>query len=260
MIRSLMFVPAKEKMLKKIVEFTADAYIIDLEDSIPANAKSDALKAVVEFLENYDYKKSIYVRVNGRGEGELHELDKFVDIGFMLPKFEGPIGYDNSLNVLKKHKVIALIETPLGILKAAETAECSWVDSLAFGAEDYTATVNMKNENALLIMQKSHLVNCARCYNKTVYDTPSFNIDDVVKFGEDVEYSVNLGFDGKLLINPRHIQPINDAFKSIDIQSFKYIINQYEQANQAVVVIDGKVYEKMHIDRMRKILKENGGK
>ena len=42
MIRSLLFVPSKEKMFKKIGVLGADAYIVDLEDSIEEENKEKA--------------------------------------------------------------------------------------------------------------------------------------------------------------------------------------------------------------------------
>lgn len=48
-IHSLLFVPAKEKMLKKIELLGADAYIVDLEDSIEVDNKAHALELVDNF-------------------------------------------------------------------------------------------------------------------------------------------------------------------------------------------------------------------
>ena len=76
-------------------------------------------------------------------------------------------------------------------------------------------------------------------------------------FEEEVQSSVDLGFDGKLAINPKHIESINKAFNSYEIELIKNIIKIYEKEAKAVAVIDGKVYEKMHIDRLKRILKEN---
>lgn len=39
MIKSLLFVPAVKKMIDKIEGFNADAYIIDLEDSVEESKK-----------------------------------------------------------------------------------------------------------------------------------------------------------------------------------------------------------------------------
>ena len=47
MKHSLLFVPAKDRMLAKIESFDADAYIIDLEDSIEDYDKEEAVERLV---------------------------------------------------------------------------------------------------------------------------------------------------------------------------------------------------------------------
>ena len=257
--RSLIFIPAKEKMLNKIKEFNADIYIIDLEDSIENAEKENALNILTQYLDNMLEKSNIFVRINSDNYlKELEMLEKYKEIGFMLPKFEYGNQYDDVEAILKEHEVIALIESPLGIVNIQEIVAREFVNAVAFGAEDYTAKVNMKNNKDNLIYQKSRIVNYSKAYNKKVFDTPSFKINDYEGFKEEVESSVDLGFDGKLLIHPKHIEYINDAFGNIDLEKYKDIIGRYEESKEAVVVIDGVVYEKMHINRMKKIIKENG--
>lgn len=257
MLRSLLFVPAKEKMLNKIASFTADGYIIDLEDSIGEEEKGNALNSVITFLNERHDTPNLYVRLNKiRFEEEAIALNHF-DVGFMLPKFEILDDYSKFRDVWDQHGVIALIETPMGVLNAHETAKCTWIDALAFGAEDYTASVNMLNDDVMLRPVKSILVMTAKAYNKKVFDTPSFKLNDENEFEQEVKNAVSLGFDGKMAISPKHIQFINDTFNSSDIDYMKSVISRYEADGNAVVVIDGEVYEKMHISRFKKIIKEN---
>lgn len=258
--RSLLFIPAKEKMLNKIKELKADIYIIDLEDSIGKNDKEIALNVLVDFLDKLQQKSNIMIRINSDNYlNELKLLDKYSEIGFMLPKFEYGNQYEDVSNILKKHKIAALVETPLGIVNIEQIVCKEYINAIAFGAEDYTAKVNMKNSKFSLNYQKSKIVTYSKAYNKKVFDTPSFKINNDEEFKEEVNESVDLGFDGKLLIHPKHIDYINNAFQNIDIDKYKSIIDIYEKSDSAVVVIEGVVYEKMHINRMKKILKENGG-
>lgn len=260
MTRSLIFVPAKEKMLSKISNMDADACIIDLEDSIEAFDKEAALDRVKMFLQNADIKQEIYVRLNAeRFSEEATVLSEFEQIGFMLPKFENPEFYNECISVWKNHKVIALVETPLGIVNINLISSCEWVDAVAFGAEDYTCKVNMLNSTETLRYQRSCLVTYCKAYGKPVYDTPSFKINDEEAFRAEVDSAADIGFDGKLLIHPKHISYINDVFGGADVDALKEIVRQYEESGKAVLVIGGEVYEKMHIDRMKKIIKENGG-
>lgn len=255
MLRSFLFVPAKERMLAKIGTLEADAYIIDLEDSIEDEKKADALALVEIFLENYDANAPLFVRLNKENVGdEIAKLKRFKNLGFMLPKFETPFFYSEFQTVWETHQVIALVETPMGIVKVEEIAKCPWVDMIAFGAEDYTASVNMENSPELLIYQKSRLVTYAKAYGKYVLDTPSFRVDNFAAFTKELEMTVKLGFDGKMAISPKHISDINRAFVKMSIEEIEHIIKQYEEVGTAVQVIDGRVYEKMHINRLKSML------
>ena len=260
MTRSLIFVPAKEKMLSKIENMEADACIIDLEDAIEPVDKADALKRVVVFLEKTHAKQQLYIRLNSENyQNEAMTLSKYEKVGFMLPKFESTFFYTKCEELWKTHPVIALVETPMGIVNINEISSCHWVDAVAFGAEDYTCKTNMVNSVETLYYQKSRLITYCKAYGKSVYDTPSFQINQEDAFHAEVDAAVILGFDGKLLIHPKHIEYINIAFSASDLDSMKAIIKQYEDSGKAVLVIDGKVYENMHINRMKKIIKENGG-
>lgn len=256
MIRSLLFVPAKDKMLKKIPALKADAFIIDLEDSIKPEEKEIALKVLCDFLGTNNLN-NIFVRLNKDNYYQEGVILQNYNIGFMLPKFESPNDYHLLTEVWNSHKVIALIETPIGIINIHDISTCSWISAIAFGAEDFTASMNMQNLNELLQPFKTQLLLHAKANSKQIYDTPSFNISETNLFEKDVENSVSLGFDGKMLISPKHIDFINLSFKKYDFDYLKFIIEEYEKAGSAVVIIDGKVYEKMHINRFRKILKEN---
>ena len=62
-MRSLLFIPAKEKMLNKIAELSADAYIIDLEDSIPEEDKEKALELLCLWLSDTKEGRTLEYRV-----------------------------------------------------------------------------------------------------------------------------------------------------------------------------------------------------
>lgn len=68
-----------------------------------------------------------------------------------------------------------------------------------------------------------------------------------------------MGFDGKLAINPRQLAYIKKAFFGGDLAAMQEIIDLYEKEQKAVLMIDGKAYEKMHIAHMKKIIKEKWG-
>lgn len=258
-IKSLLFVPARDKMLDKIKTMNADAYIIDLEDSIEQEYKSQALENTKRFLEQNEASAPIFVRVNtDRAEEELSALDACSNIGFMLPKFESPEHYGtHNKAILRQHPIIALIETPMGIVNIQDILGCTWVDAVAFGAEDYTAISNMKNTPEYLLYQKSRLLTYGKAYCKPVYDTPSFQLKDMEALKREIKMSAEMGFDGKLIISPKHIEAVDEGFACHDTQIMKKIIEEYESRGEAVAVIKGNVYEKMHIEHMKRIIRES---
>lgn len=255
--RSLLFVPAKENMLRKISELHAGAYIIDLEDSIKEDGKDEALDILCNFLETHKENRNIYIRVNNnRLSRELERIREYSNAGIMFPKFEEPQKYYEYERYLLNRRVIALVETPLGIINASQIASCPWIEALAFGAEDYTTAMGMKNDLQLLMYAKGALLVAAKANKKNVYDTPSLQISDMSILETEVQNAVDMGFDGKLAIHPKQIEVIHKRFNYIDNKKINEIINEYDNAGSAVVVIEGKVYERMHIEQLKKNIRD----
>ena len=97
MLRNYMYVPGiQEQMLAKAPERGADAYILDLEDSVPLAEKDRARRMVSMAVPNIARRShaALFVRVNGIG------TDQFVDdllsvadaplTGVSVPKIESP--------------------------------------------------------------------------------------------------------------------------------------------------------------------------
>ena len=256
-IHSLLFVPARDKMLAKIAESTADAYIIDLEDSIQPECKAGALEATVRFLNNTD-GTNCFIRVDRMLMREqLVRLDSCKFRGVMVPKVEDCKFLEENVKCFENREVIALVETPLGLARIDAIASNPAINALAFGAEDYTAAVNMQNIDDCLLYPKSRLVMFGKAYGKRVYDTPSFCIQNVAQADGEAERAAMMGFDGKMIIHPKLIPGVQKAFAEHDIDNIQRVVAEYEKHGEAVAVLDGKVYEKMHIARFKRILKEN---
>src|SRR5262245_7736569 len=96
-MRSLLFVPADDaKKLDKAMASGADAVIVDLEDSIPAQGKADARMRAAAFIKGAveaARRPRLLVRVNGFATGLADaDLDAVVPArpdAIMLPKAEG---------------------------------------------------------------------------------------------------------------------------------------------------------------------------
>ena len=113
-----------------------DVVILDLEDAVSPSARPDARVALAHTP--LDPARTV-VRINPVGTND-HELDvaALADLPYqyvMLAKAESRDGLDR----LGRYRVVALCETPLGVLHASEIAAAPQVDALMWGAEDLIA-------------------------------------------------------------------------------------------------------------------------
>lgn len=252
--RSLLFVPATEKLLSKIEDCKADAVVVDLEDAILAEDKDNALYRLEVFLKGYSYKTDLFVRINPtRAEQETGVLNKYAVKGYMLPKTETSAEVELFAKSAGDKHIIALIESAMGIVNADEIIRNDNVSMAAFGAEDYTTQCGIENKTEFLVYPKSKLVAVSKAYSKPVIDTISLEIRNIDSYTKEAESSKNFGFDGKLAIHPMQVDVINSVFCE-NIDYYRYIVAEYEKSGAGVLNLDGKVFEKPHIDAMRRII------
>lgn len=259
-IHSFLFVPANEKMLSKIPTCSADAVIIDLEDAVLETHKDEALFLVKKYLDKNKINIPIFVRINpDRVEREISLLKGTKISGYMIPKSETVEDIEIVNNFDNDKKIIALVETPMGIVNVPELAKCELVYGIAFGAEDYTARCDINNVNENLLYQKSRIVNYAKAFGKVAIDTISLNIHDKDSYKKEVQKSKDLGFDAKLAIHPMQVEAINELYTNRDYDYLKNIVDTYISSGRSVLEIEGKVYEKPHIDAIIKELRNMDG-
>src|SRR3954466_14882259 len=132
--RSFLYVPAnREKFLDKAVGLPADAFILDLEDSVPLPEKDNARAGVKAYApEIGDHR--VWVRVNGLETGLAEaDLDAVIGVpglaGIFLPKVETPeevLRWDAAIAPLEKARglttgstrLVLSLESALGVLNA----------------------------------------------------------------------------------------------------------------------------------------------
>lgn len=256
-----LFIPVVEKMLQKVEKIETDAIILDLEDAIPDAEKEKALQLCEEFLSKEIRRPKTYIRLNaGCIQKEMQILSKYDFNGFMIPKIENEEILKNCRDFLEGKEVIGLVETAKGMVNIENIVSCEYVSAVAFGAEDYTCSMNMENTFSLLVPARSRLVMYAKAYQKPVIDSPSFNYSDMEQLQNEVEQIVNMGFDGKLAIHPKQVEVIKQGFRNHDIDTIKEIITAFEEQGGGVLVYQNKVYEKPHIKRLKNIIKNIDGK
>jgi citrate lyase subunit beta/citryl-CoA lyase len=146
---ALLFAPADRPERFTTAAQRSDVVILDLEDGCRAGNRPQARENVRAAGRDgtADPARTV-VRVNAPGTGDFAEDVRTVaDSPFttvMVPKVEGPGAVDALAAVVPQAetwRVIALVETPHGVLSLPQIAGHPQVDALCWGAEDLTAAL-----------------------------------------------------------------------------------------------------------------------
>ncbi|WP_188400019.1 CoA ester lyase [Sporomusa sp. GT1] len=273
--RTMLFMPGNNPgMLQNGGVFGADALILDLEDAVAPQEKDAARLLVAQALQTVDYAASEkVVRINPLDTFAREDIEAIVPCrpdALLVPKVEKP---EDIIEVVRMAaaaeqpgqppvKLIALLETPAGIAEAYRIAKAdARVVALAFGAEDYTAALGAKRtkEGTEIFSARSIVVNSAAAAGIQSIDTPFTDVNDREGLIEDTELAKQLGFKGKLAINPRQIDDIHKVFnpteKDIDwAQRVIKSIRKAEAEGSGVASLDGKMVDAPIVARAERIL------
>jgi citrate lyase subunit beta/citryl-CoA lyase len=222
--RSFLFVPADRaaRLLPTAVRSGADAIIVDLEDGVAPSSRPTARAALGAALAGAAGTTPVFVRVNptdGPDFGvDLAALDGLSIAGIVIPKFEAP-DLERLTGALAGRRdrypgIIAILETPRGVLEAASIAAHPSIFGIALGAEDLALRTGMRRSagGEEILVARSLIVLAAAAAGCWAIDTPSLELEDMEAVRRDARTAAELGFDGKLLVHPRQVSPVHEGF------------------------------------------------
>jgi len=272
--RSLLFVPgATPRALEKARTLAADSLIFDLEDAVAPAGKDAARAGVAAALRAGGYgPRELILRVNPLdtpwGDADLAIAAGLPIDAVLLPKVESAEAVRLAIDQLDAQggsselALWCMIETPLGVLAAAQIAGASpRIGALVLGTSDLTTDLHAKEgRDRLPLLAALGLVLLAgRAYRRAVLDGVHLDLDDAEGFAASCRQGRELGFDGKTLIHPSQIGPANVAFSPAaeEIARARRIIAAYEEATGAgsgAVRIEGRLVEALHVAEARRTL------
>ena len=231
--RTLLYVPGNMPgMLQNIPVFDADGVMIDLEDAVPLAEKDAARALTASFLRTVrDRQREIFVRINPLdtkyAEADLREVLPALPDGIRLPKADHPEvveKLDTRLTEMEEKlglpigtfTIIPSIESAVGILNVVETAASSRrIVALAFGAEDYTASMEIQRSKTgeELFHARTRVVWAAKAAGVQAIDSVFSDAGDMDGLRLETELVKRLGFTGKSLVNPRQIEVVHEVFR-----------------------------------------------
>lgn len=279
MNRSFLFVPAdSERKLQKAGDTGADALILDLEDSVAADARPEARVLAREYLAGKD---NVWVRINpidtDDAQADLDGVMPSAPTGIVLPKprsAAAAIELADRLSVLEaRHgidpgstQILPLCtETPEALFTLnSYIAATDRLMGLTWGAEDLSAAVGAatnRDENGNWLptyeMARSLCLLAAAAAEVAAIDTvfTDFNDADGLRL-----YAANArrdGFSGMLAIHPAQVETINAAFvpTADELERATQIVELFEaNPGAGVIGLDGEMIDRPHLVQARRLL------
>lgn len=266
--RSVLYMPGSNpRALEKARALPADGLIFDLEDAVAPDAKDAARSLILEALSQGGYgDREILLRVNslssGWGKDDLKAAARSGAHGVLLPKVESAAMVREAEALLIEagapadQTIWCMMETPIGILRAAEIAGASArLGGFVMGTSDLAKDLHAAHTQMRLPMLVS-LGTCllaARAYGLAILDGVHLDLNDEEGFAESCRQGQELGFDGKTLIHPKTIDAANRIFapSEAELAWAEKIIAAFAEARAqgaGVAVVDGKLVEQLHVD------------
>jgi citrate lyase subunit beta/citryl-CoA lyase len=282
LMRTALFVPGnRPDRIEKAFNTEADVIIIDLEDAVPLSEKEICRSNVREKVAQYAYRMML-VRVNALDspfiKGDLDETITEGVKGIILPKVERADDIHDInkllLEVEKKRslpegviRVFPLIESALAVQHVYEIVSTKTkperLYTVAFGAADYTLDMGIEmtmEGNELYYARSKIAIACRAAAIAPPIDTP-FMIDlkNTEALIYDARRAKSLGFQGKLVIHPKQIEPCNRIFSPLpeEIKKAEKIVQAFEKAEAAgiaAIQLEGKFIDYPIVKKSKDIL------
>ena len=265
--RSVLYIPAsKERALHKARTLPVDAIIFDLEDAVAVDEKVNARDTLKTALAEGGYGPRMkIVRINGLdtewGQGDAEALAGADVDAVLLPKVNGAADLDKLAKFVPDLPFWAMMETPLGVLNAAEIAAHPRLEGFVLGTNDLAKDLNtrFRADREPLMTSLQLCLLAARAHGVIAIDGVYNAFKDDDGLAAECAQGRDMGFDGKTLIHPAQVAITNAAFapsnEEVDLARRQIIaFEEAEAAGQGVAVVDGKIVENLHIVTARATL------
>ena len=279
-LRSLLFVPGNQvRMLRKALDLAPDAYVPDLEDSVPDAEKDTARSTVADVLPELAQAGPLVVpRVNAMESGLL-EADLYAVIGpHTFGVSVGKVGTAAEVDAVSQMververdkgvepgstRLVLWLESALAVVNAyAVCAASARTVAAAFGAEDFTndMEVQRRDDDAEIAYARSAVSVAARAAGVLALDTPFFRFRDSAGLREDALEARMLGYQGKFAIHPAQIDVLSEVFSpsQAEIDYARRVVESFEEAERAgrgSTSLDGEVVDIPVVKRARNLLR-----
>lgn len=277
--RSFLYAPGtRPELMIKALTAGADAVVLDLEDSVVPQRRDEARANVAEMIAAPPADAAdIMVRVSRvQGGYSAEDVDATVGpglSGLRLPKAEHPdeiAEVAELVAALERERGMEpgtvrfdiTIESALGAIRIAELLRVSdRVSRAGIGVADLLADIGAVGDDDLATLHvRSHLVMQSRAVGAAPpIDSVHVAVDDIDGVRAGARRARALGFFGKSIIHPRHIDPVHEVFTptEAELDRARRIIDSYRESVESGtggLVIDGDFLDVAVVARAHAIL------
>lgn len=274
--RSALYLPgSNSRALEKARTLEADALILDLEDAVLPEAKTNARAQIADHLRAGGYGRSeLIVRINAANtpwhRDDVQMVATAAPDAVLLPKISSPGEIMMAAKILReagapeKTRIWAMIESPLALMNIdaiarASVDPASRLDLFVIGSNDLAKETRARlvPGRAPMLAWLSLCVAAARAHGVELLDGVYNEVGNPAGFIAECEQGRDFGMDGKTLIHPSQIGPCNEIFSPSPAeteQAAKILaaFAQPENAGKGALLLDGRMIEQLHADMARR--------
>ena len=279
--RSILFIPGnRERMLAKGPTTGADALLLDLEDAVPVDEKPAARQMVRGYIPTVD-RPPVMVRLNAVATGLTRDdLDAVMVRGLrgvFLAKTQSAdevrqvAGWLDELESRRgiapgAIELVCMLETADSVRLAWEIATASpRVGSLCYsGAENGDLQTDLGSdwsvEGTEMLYARSKIVLDARAAGiEYPLEGVYAEIDDIDGLTADTILSKRLGYRGRTIIHPKHVEVVNRIYspQPEEVEYFRGLLTAFDAAladGRGSVTYRGKMIDYAMATRARRVL------
>jgi citrate lyase subunit beta/citryl-CoA lyase len=214
---ALLFCPADRPERYGKAAACADLVILDLEDGVASAQRAQARLALVQTRLD---PGRVAVRINAtEGTDQALDLEALRQTPYrlvMLPKAETA----TQITALAPYQVIALCETPAGVLAAPQLASTPGTVALMWGAEDLVAVIGGHSSRRddgtyrdIARYARTHVLLAAAAAGVAAIDAVHLEIGDLDGLADEAADAAASGFSATACIHPSQTPVVRAAYQ-----------------------------------------------
>ncbi len=272
--RSLLFVPGnRPERFRKALASAADAVVLDLEDSVPVDAKAAARAAIGDaWAALHAAALPLVLRINApETAAGAEDLDWLASLAadalpaaLMVPKAESRESLAAVAARMPGVALLPIVESAAGHANLSDIAAAPGVLRLAVGHIDFMADTGLQcsaDESELAPLRFAVAMATRLHLLAPALDGVTVAIDDEARLREDTRRALRFGFGGKLCIHPRQVAVVHAAMlpSADEVAWARRVVAADAASGGAAVQLDGRMVDAPVVLQARRVLVRAGG-